>query len=52
MEAIDYPIATLELEEIFSPEFYLLNARNTKTISGKISDVMLKELNTFQVFLS
>lgn len=45
-------IQVLELEEIFSPEFYLINVLNCKTIRAKENDFFLKKIGSFQFFLS
>lgn len=52
MEALEYPIARLRIDEMFTPEFYLLNVRTVKTIAGRRNSKYLKELEDFQIFLS
>ena len=52
MEVLEFPIARLEINERFTPYFYLLNARNVKNIAGRENGKILKQLDEFQLFLS
>ncbi len=51
-QPLQMKIENLELEEAFSPDYYLLNVLNCKTIQARGNDTFLKAIGSFQVFLS